>query len=279
MGILGAIWKSVLAGVVGTYSVIKQHKLNKRMIAMGEEEQARAAEFFAMTKDSFENITKPVFNCYKGAFNAFRVRYDEVERHYIDLAFDIDDYVPDFITQEGRVIGAVQNQFDRALKERKRQMGKFNAGRVENENLRFALATATAKTDALNVAYRFEEDRRDRLSSEYWQRRTQAAAAVQNIGSRVFAGLNSGAGAVSAGIASTATGFNATAIADSNTSAAIANQSDAFGSIGGGAFGFAGANLPKTGVGAAVASPNFGQGGSPVAVTGSTVEVGRILFG
>lgn len=231
---------AILMGVVGTYGVVKQHSLNSRAIEVAERGADRADEFFLFTQRQYREISVPTYQCFKDEFTGFHDQYSRLEELFTDLAFSQDEYTTDYVSVEGRVVSTVQQQFDRGRKETTRQLGKYQTGRHKSENLRFALAAALARSDAANTAYRYEEDKESRFDTEYWARRVQAIQAVQNIGSRVFAGLGSGSAAIAQGLGSSNNALQGTFRAAENVSGALAGQSDFFGSLSNGAFQSAG---------------------------------------
>lgn len=227
---------SVLMAAIGTYGIIKQHSLNKRAIEVAERGADRADEFFLFTQRQYREINLPTYQCFKDEFNGFHDRYQQIEQLFTELAFEQERYDPDYVSVEGRVVAEVQQQFDRGRKEATRQVGKYQTGRHKGEELRFNIAAAVARTDVANTAYRFEEAKRDQFDREYWARRVQAVQAIQNIGSRVFAGLGSGSAAIAQGLSAQSTALNGTFRAAENLSGAIAGQSDFFGTLSNGAF-------------------------------------------
>ena len=233
-------WQQTLAGIIGVYGYIRQFELQGRMVDCAEAQKEQAQDYLDLTTDQYNTVFKPIFDCIKQEFTDAHACFAEYEKDFVELAFDCEPYVPDYVSQQGRVLGAVQSQFDNADKQRRRQLGKYETGRCKSESVRFALATATAKTDALNAAYRYEEARRDRWEEVYWNRKVQAVQVTQNVFNRVFGSLTSSGNVVANGLGTIGTAFGRSLDAYGAFASATSGLSDLFGTLANGAFQFAG---------------------------------------
>lgn len=266
-------WQAVLAGAVGTYGFIRQFELQERMVDCAEAQKEQAQEYLELTQQQYEEVTRPIFDCIKEAFTTAEDCYAQFEKEFVELALNCPVPEPDYVSQEGRVLGVVQAQFDNALKQRRRQLGKHETGRCKSENVRFALATATAKTDALNSAYRYEEARRDRWDEIYWNRKVQGMAIAQGAIGRTYASLTASGNVVNSGLGVIGNAFGRSLDAAGQLSAATSGLSDLFGTLANGAFQFAGfQSFGRPGFGGA--SPGFGGGfGSPFGNIGANGSI------
>ena len=233
-------WQAVLAQAIGTFGFIRQFELQSRMVDCAEEQKQQAQEYLELTQQQYEEVFRPIYTCVKDAFVDTAECYEQYEKQFVALAFECPEYEPDYVSQQGRVLGVVQAQFDNAAKQRRRTLGKHDSGKCKNEDLRIALATATAKTDALNAAYRYEEARRDRYEEVYWNRKVQAIQVTQNIFSRVFGSLTSSGNVVANGLGTIGTAFGRSLDAYGAFASATSGLSDLFGTLANGAFQFAG---------------------------------------
>lgn len=259
-------WQSILAGIIGTYGFVRQVQLQERMVDCAEAQKEQAQDYLDLTREQYDDVFKPIYDCIKTEFIEAQDCFSQYEKDFVQLAFDCEPYEPDYVSQQGRVLGTVQAQFDNGNKQRRRQLGKYETGRCKSENLRFALAAATAKTDALNAAYRYEEARRDRYEEVYWGRKVQAVSVAQNVIARSFGALTSSGSVVSAGLGAIGTAFGRSLDAYGAFAGATSGLSDIFGTLANGAFQYAG--YQSFGRGTPIFNAGASTGGSILAGIG-----------
>lgn len=233
-------WKAVLGAAVGTYGLIKQHDLQKQMVALSERGVINAERQQNLAESSYSSITLPAFTNQKLLFDRYRTTFARWEDIFTAEAFRLTTYTPDYVTQEGRALSVVQRQFDRAARQRRRQQGKYAAGRVLHDASWFAMQLAQAKIDASNHAYRFEEARKRAWDEFYWKRWADGSALVARMSAAVISGLNGAQAANTAALNSVAQAGKGLQDALTTEMSALNNMSSKWGGLANGAFSFAG---------------------------------------
>lgn len=233
-------WMSVLAGLIGTYGLIKQYELQKEGMKLAERGVNQAEEYLTLAKANYNTIALPAFTRQRDLFDRYLNQFSGYEGTYLEDAFRLKEYCPDYALQEGRALGRVQAQFDKAALQKRRQTGKYNCGRACHDATMNSIMLALARVDAANHAYRYEEEKKQRLDEWYWKRRSDGARIVDSMAGRVVSGINGGVAGATGALNGIGNASNSLRMAGTQALAAYDNSSDFWGSISNGAFRFAG---------------------------------------
>jgi hypothetical protein len=234
----GAIWaaaQQVLSITIGTYGYIKQWQINERMVELAERNTDRADANFALTKQAYDTITVPSFNRMRDLYDRYTT-FQGREDQYVNRAYAKEEYCPDYDLQEGRAISRAQVLFDKAALQQRRAVGKYNTGRACHNATYFAIEAAKAKTDAANIAYRYEDQKKIHMDEIYWKRFTQGAMFVQHLGDRGVTGLTGANNYANNALGSMTASTRLSMEAGAQMAGALANQSGMWGSIAQSAF-------------------------------------------
>jgi hypothetical protein len=229
-------WQRDFTTIIGTYAVIRQFQLYEEQLALARQTVRQAEDYLDLTKWNFWNIAVPTWNRQRDLFDRYVANFAYYEVEYMSDAFRFKEYEPDYTTQEGRTQGQVQYIFDRAALQRKRQIGKYAAGRACHDAVYFATMTALAKVDAANHGYRYEEAKKRELDAWYWQRRTDGARITDSMANRVVAGINNGANVATNAINAVGRAVSALVSATNAAGTATHNAAQAYGALANGAF-------------------------------------------
>lgn len=249
-----SIAKILLSTIVGIYALTKQWELIKRQIDLAERGVDQAERYLVLAEAHYHNIAVPTWERQAALFDRYRASFEHYEDEYLAEAFRLKEYCPDYKMQEGRALGAVHAKFDRAAKQRARQIGRYNTGRCCHESLQFQIMKALASVDMANHAYRFEEAFKLKMDAWYWQRQGDGIRVVETMGNRVVNGINGGGQVAQNGLTGIGQAFKAYDAAANRMMTALANGADFWGGIANGAFKMAG-----YGMGRSQGSP-FGMG-------------------
>lgn len=226
----------VLSGVIGAYSIIKQHDIQRDYLRLAQEQVAKAERYLVLAEDNYNNIAVPTFTCQKDLFTRYVNDFSGREAQFLTDAFKFGEFTPDYKLQAGRALGDVASAFGRARQQRRRNTGKYNVGRACHDNTAMAIAEARAGVAATNNAYRYEEQRKFRYDQWYFQRRSAGIQVVDGMASRVVSGINGGSASATSGIGAIGGAIQVGNQAVSNAGDGFVNQANFFGSIAQGAF-------------------------------------------
>jgi len=240
-------WMSVLAGLIGTYGLIKQYELQKEQMKLAERGVNQAEGYLTLAQNNYSVIALPTFTRQRDLFDRYLNQFSGYEATYLADAFRLKEYCPDYTLQEGRALGRVQAQFDRAALQRRRQTGKYNCGRACHDTTMNSIMLALAKVDAANHAYRYEEQKKQHLDEWYWKRRSDGARIVDSMAGRVVSGIINGVAAATGALNGIGTASSSLRLAGQQAMAAYDNSSDFWGSISNGAFRMAGYGVGRFG--------------------------------
>lgn len=236
------LWQTILAGLIGTYGLVRQYQLLQKQVDLAERSVDQAEDYLDLATDAYANISIPTFTRQSTQFDRYVSTFAGYEDIYMEDAFRLKEYTPEYDVQMGRTIASVQSTFDKAALQRSRQNGRYNTGRACHDGLWFATMTALAKVDAVNHGYRYEDAKKIQLDGWYWERRSGGARINEAHADRVTGGLNGGAGAVGNGLTSIGQGVQQVQNAQRGVTEAFNNQANFFGSVSNGAFRFVGFN-------------------------------------
>lgn len=221
----------VLSGAIGVYGYIKQHELQNRMVKLSERAADRADEYLAMTKDSYYNIAVPTHNRMRDLYDRYTGFWSR-ENDFINCAFALKEYCPDYDLAEGRAMARVRRIFGQARQAQSRNVGKFNTGRACHDATSWALQQAMAGTLAAGEAYRHEDRRKFEYDRWYWDRWKAGWNAISHMGDRGANAINKGAQTISASLDDVGRGVQAFGNAARQQAEAIGNQAAFWGNIG-----------------------------------------------
>jgi hypothetical protein len=239
-------WQQGLSTIIGVYGYIKQYDIMKDYLKLAKEQVAQAERMTVLAEKNFNDISLPAYQAQRSLFDRYLTNFSGYETTYVEDAFRLKEYDPDYVTQQGRAVGTVQAMFDRAALQKRRTLGKYNQGRACHDATSFAINTALAKAAAADHAYRFEEGRKFRLDQWYWSRRTAGAGLVSDMASRVVSGLNGGVAGIQSGFASMAGAFSARMNALSEVGSAYGAMANFYGGIAQAGFGTAAYGMGRT---------------------------------
>lgn len=239
-------WQQGLSTIIGVYGYIKQYDIMKDYLKLAKDQVAQAERMTVLAEKNFNDISLPAYQAQRGLFDRYLTNFSAYEATYVEDAFRLKEYEPDYVTQQGRAVGTVQALFDRAHLQKRRTLGKYNQGRACHDATAFAISTALAKVAAADHAYRFEEGRKFRLDQWYWARRTAGAGLVSDMASRVISGLNGGVAGVQSGFASMAGAFSARMQALDGVGSGYGAMANFFGGLAQAGFGATAYGLGRT---------------------------------
>jgi hypothetical protein len=258
------IWQAILSALVGTYGLIRQFQMLERQIDLAERGVNQAEAYLNIASDAYVNITVPNQVRSNVAFDTYMYTgFAIYEAIFLEDAFRLKEYVPNYSTQEGRTLGLVQAQFDRAARQRMRGAGKYNVGRVAWDSMWFATMAAMAKVDAINHGYRYEESKKITLDGWDWERRASGAKLNEAHAVRVTNGLLGAGTNANAALGEIGRGVEAVQRAIGAASEAYAQKGNFFGqTLGQGGFQSAGQALENIGYNNAVSRAITGGAGA-----------------
>ncbi|MFV0512503.1 MAG: hypothetical protein ACK5MY_02535 [Jhaorihella sp.] len=248
-------YMGILAGLVGTYGLIRQYELMERQVDLNE----RVVDY---TERNYDEIALPAYEHNEDLFVRYETDFAPYELEYINEAKSKLEYTPDYEGQAGRAMAGVGEQFTRLRQRRTRQRRKYATGECCSENLLLDVMQAQALAQASNRGYRYEDERKLRLEEWYWSRYASGAQLVETMRANVISGVNSGVANASGAVG------QITAAARGATDA-INTRASFFGTLSNGAFQLAGfdwgRNSIRTGYG-----PFTGGGYNPLAMLGNS---------
>jgi hypothetical protein len=226
-----AIAQVALGALVGTFGLIRQTEIAADYVDIAREQIAQADRLVVLAEQNYREIAVRAFTCQKELFTRYQSEFQGFENIYLADAFRLQEYVPDYLTQQGRAVASAGSAFDRAQLQARRSVGKFNTGRACFDNTVFAIERALARTAASDRAYRFEESRKFRLDQWYWARRTAGINVSDSMASRVVSGVNGGASVGASGFGNVVNAFGNSQNAAQLAGSALANQGNIFGGL------------------------------------------------
>ena len=185
-------WQMLLSTLLGTYALIKSYEMYKEQLKIAKEILRQQEDYLTLAKRHYNEINLPSFERVRDLFDRYVTKFQHYEERFMSDAFRYDEYDPNYDVQEARVFSKAQVQFDRALRQKIRARGKYNAGRPCRDTTWFSVMSALAKVDAINHAYRYEEHKKRELDKWYWQRKLAGAEFETNLANRAVSGLNRG---------------------------------------------------------------------------------------
>ena len=251
MGYLGYLksrdaWQAILGGIIGAYAMIKQYMLFEKQIDIAEGVLDLQRKYYRLAEHHYYNVAIPTFNRMRDLYDRYVSQFQSYESRFMADAFRLKEYQPQYDAMEARVFGKVQQQFDRALRQKVRARGRYNAGRPCYDMQRFATLAAIARVDAINHAYRQEEHRKRQEDRWYWERRVAGMNYQHQLASRGISGILRGAGVATDGLRVIGDAGRNLIQAQEPLAAAYANMGNFWGSIANGAFQFAGYALGRS---------------------------------
>lgn len=193
-------WQTALSGLIGTYSLVKNYELQKRVVDLQERSVNQAEEYLTLSKRHYNEISVP-------AFTRSRKHYDYVIKYwrpklasFVTEGMRLKTYTPDYDTQMGRFMSVTQAEFAKARRLRRRQRGRFEVGRSCFENALFSIRAAEAKVAAASAGFRYEDLKRVEMDKWYWSRWKDAADLMGSALANAISGLNQGVATATSGL-------------------------------------------------------------------------------
>lgn len=239
-------WMSILAGLVGTYSLIRDYQLRKRMVDLHERSVDQAEEYLELAKRHYNEIALPAFNRTRDHFDYVRNNYRPFIDLYLREAKRWLVYTPDYDTAMGRTISVVQTQLDRARKQRSRMRGKFEIGRSCHEDLIFSIRGAELRASAADRGFRYEDAKKQKMDEFYWNRLSAGAEVAASAMANAISGLNQSSAMVSTALGRVGDATQGIARATSLLTGAMGEQSDFYNGLGNVGFGAMRQNMRRT---------------------------------
>jgi hypothetical protein len=269
-----------LMGIIGVYGFIRQAQLLERQTDLQEKVVEQGQDYLELAERTFEEVTLDAYRCQKSLFQRFRDMFQRCESEFLEESKRLVEYEPKYKLQEGRALSSVQSAMDRARKRRSRQRGKYATGQCCHEEIWFAMETARLEVDAVNHAYRYEDDKKIRLDDWYWARQSTGAQLVENMRAQVINAVNGGVSNVSGGLASIGGALGELRLGTAGLSGAIRDQASFFGTLSNGAFRAAGFGQgQQAGAQFGPSSTWFGQGNGPGGLFSGSQQVGQSIGG
>jgi hypothetical protein len=185
-------WQMLLGSFIGIYSLIKSYEMYKEQLKIAKEILRQQEDYLTLAKRHYDEINLPSFERVRDLYDRYVVRFQNYEDRFMQEAFRLVEYDPDYDVQEGRVFSKVQTQFDRSYRMRLRARGKYQAGRPCRDATWISVMAALAKVDAINHSYRYEEAKKRDLDQWYWNRWRAGAQFETDLANRAVSGLNRG---------------------------------------------------------------------------------------
>lgn len=186
------LWQSILGTFIGIYSLVRAYEMFKEQLKIARQILRQQEDYLTLAKRHYNEINLPSFERVRDLYDRYVTKFQGYEERFMQEAFRLIEYDPDYDVQEGRVFSKVQQQFDRATRALQRARGKYNAGRPCKNATYMAVMGALAKVDAINHGYRYEESKKMRLDDWYWRRWSSGAEFQTQLANRAVSGLNRG---------------------------------------------------------------------------------------
>lgn len=235
-------WQEVLAGLIGTYSIVQQYNLNRRMVELAERAQDSADELKDLSIQNYNEIIKAAFDKACDYWNRYLNTLSQYEPRYMQDAFANTDYDPEYATQKGRAMAGVQRSFDVAIKAAHRARSPYAVGACCDATTRLNIARANAMVALSNASYRYEDQKKITLEEQYFQRKTAGMRVLASIAGLAGNMMTGAAGLSSAGINAVSNAVSQGNDAYGQMANAVAGMGDFWGTIGSGAFRYMGYN-------------------------------------
>lgn len=235
--------KEALLFAMGTYGVIKQWESLDEQIKLNERGVDQAQEYLELAQKNYEEITVRAFDCNKKLFDDYYEDCGPCEATFKERAFEKYGFEPDHETSLSRAVSSARQAFTSSTKSQKRATSRFAVGMREELNHRRDVRQALAESHAVNIAYRFEDERHLTWDSYYWKRNQAGAAFCENMRAHVISGVNQGTANATGGIQGVGGGVGAINNAIANASGALTNMATFYGGLASDAFGFLGAQI------------------------------------
>ena len=233
-------WQSILAGLIGTYAIVQQFDLNRRQVDLAERMTDYAEEYKDLAIQNYNEVIKVSFDKACAYWDRYRNDLESYEPQFMTDAFAKTDYSPEYTLQKGRAIAGIQRSFDVAQRAADRARGPYHTGACCDASTRINIARAQAMVAAANSAYRYEDVKKEELEERYFQRKVAGMRVLGSISGLAGNMLTGAAGNSAAGVNAVGQAVAAGNDAYGAVANAYANMSDFWGTIGNGAFNFAG---------------------------------------
>lgn len=221
---------ATLAGVIGTWGIIEQYKIQKRMIELAEGAADRADKFLAIAKSKYDNIDIPTYKSMEALYDRYKSE-QPFETEFLNCAFALKGWAADFCLVEGRAVLGVQRVFDMSLQSKRRALGRYDTGRACHDLTYFSGQLAIAKTNAATKAYNDERKRKLDMDKWYWERWKDGANYLLSLGNRAVNAITGGTAGLAHGINDLGKAVSNSSDAASGQAGALANSAQFWGNV------------------------------------------------
>ena len=221
---------AVLAGVIGTWGIIEQYKIQKKMVELAEHAADRADKFLVLAKGKYNTIDLPTFTKMQSLYDRYAGK-QPFETEYLNCAFALKGWCADFCLAEGRAVMGVQRIFDQSMQARRRSYSRYDSGRACHDMTYFMMKLATAKSDAAMRGYNAERAKKLEMDKWYWDRWRDGANYLLSLGNRAVNAITGGAAGLAHGINDLGKAVAGGTDAAADRASALANQAQFWGNV------------------------------------------------
>ena len=233
-------WQSVLGGLIGVYSIVQQHQLNKRMTDYAERNVVVAENYYQLALTNYNDIVRPAYDRSEAYWDHFVSDLQSYEVDFATAAFANTTWTPDYVAQQGRAVAGVQRGFDIAIRQASRSVGPYHTGMCCSTETMINIARGHAVGAIANAAYRHEDEKKIRMEDIYFDRKTAGVSAIAGVSGNAASMLTGSVSNSARGLDAVGRAASAGGEAYGQMANATASMSDFWGSIGNGAFSFMG---------------------------------------
>lgn len=221
---------AVLSATIGTWGLIEQYKIQKRMVELAEASSERADKFLALAKSKYNDIDLPTYNKMAALYDRYKSE-QPFETEFLNCAFALKGWAADFCLVEGRAVLSVQRIFDMSLQSKRRALGRYDTGRACHDLTYFSGQLAIAKTNAATKAYNDERKRKLDMDKWYWDRWKDGANYLLSLGNRAVNAITGGTAGLAHGINDLGKAVTNSSEAASGQAGALANSAQFWGNV------------------------------------------------
>ena len=189
---------TIATSLFGIYGIIKQHELLRDQQKLAERMVNLSEDYYRLALQNYNCIVKQTYNCTKDYFDRYLNKFSGYECDFVSEAFGKQEYEAEYCAQQGRAMSTVQSNFDHARKQIERSLGKYQVGRSCYVRTNMAISAAKAKTEAANIAYRYEDAKVLQREQWNWKCKQDGINVVGQICNKAMSSLT---GAAQVGVA------------------------------------------------------------------------------
>ena len=189
---------AIVTGLFGIYGIVKQHELLRDQQKLAERMVNLSEDYYRLSLQNYNCIVKQTYNCTKDYFDRYISKFSGYECDFVSESFNKPEYEAEYCAQQGRAMSTVQANFDHARKQIERSLGKYQVGRSCYVRTQMAISAAKAKTEAANIAYRYEDAKVLQREQWNWKCKQDGINVVGQICNKALSSLT---GAAQVGVA------------------------------------------------------------------------------